>query len=571
MNRNLLAFLMLCLTVTTSSLFAQTVITDASINAGDNITWTADTEYLLDGFVYVEAGATLNIEAGTVIKAREIPSSNDLASTLVIARGGTINAIGTSDAPIIFTTELDDVEDATDLAPTDRGLWGGLILLGNATIVNDGQLEEVVEGLPADDARSLFGGNDDNDSSGRISFISIRHGGAELAPGEEINGLTLGAVGSATQIDHVEVYANSDDGIEWFGGTVDVKYAAVSFCGDDAFDWDLGWRGRGQYFFGLTGDDDGDNSAEMDGAKPDAGTPPSNPYILNATYIGAGQGAAAKNEHALLFRDGSQGTYANSIFTDGANYCLQVEDRASGTDSYQYFQAGQLQLQNNIFWAFGEGNELNTSGNGCIQVTEDAEDPTAADLVSALAAMGNVAADPMIGGISRTQDGALDPRPNGAGSAYDDGALAAIPTDDFYTPSSFKGAFCDDGVWVQKWTALAHNNVLGANVPFTGNANCDVMTSVDFIIEENGYLMTQNYPNPVVDNTEIMISLPETTAVSLTVYTMDGKVVANIYTNDRLAKGDHVVTFDASHLAHGMYYYSLETANATLTKAMIKR
>ncbi|MEL7021370.1 MAG: T9SS type A sorting domain-containing protein [Bacteroidota bacterium] len=549
---------MLALFATASTLVAQVVVTDASINAGETVTWTADNEYLLDGFVFVEEGATLNIEAGTVIKGKEIPSNTDLASTLIITRDATINAIGTSDAPIIFTSELDDVTAAGDLTPQDRGLWGGLILLGNATIVSDGQEEEIVEGLPVDDNRSLYGGTDDADNSGRLSFISIRHGGAELAPGEEINGLTLAGIGSGTQVDHVEVYSNSDDGIEFFGGTVDVTYAAVSFCGDDAFDWDLGYRGRGQYWFSIIGEDDGDNNAEMDGAKPDAGTPSSNPLILNATYIGAGANATAKNEHALLFRDGTRGAYANSIFTDGTNFGLQIEDVDSGIDSYQYYQDGALQLMNNIFWSFGQD---------LIQGTAAATPAIAAQLITD----NNVQADPQLRSISRTTDGGFDPRPSEDGPAYDQNALAAFPNDDFFTTSFFKGAFCDDGVWIQKWTALAQNNVLGADVPFSGNAGCDVTSVEDFVSVDNGFVLTQNYPNPVVTTTDIFFSLPEAATISLEIFTVDGQLAASIYDNERLIAGDHNVTYDASKLPQGFYYYSLKSGDLTITRSMMKR
>jgi len=345
-------YILLAIFTTANLSFAQIVIQDSDLVGGQTHTWTSDNIYMLDGFVFLEAGGVLNIEAGTVIKALESPSTSDNASALIISRGATINANGTAREPIIFTTEIDDTDDSGDLDDTDKGLWGGLIVLGNGIIGNTTP-ETGVEGIPAGESRALFGGSDDADNSGVLRYVSIRHGGAELAPGDEINGLTLGAVGSGTVIDHVEVFANSDDGIEFFGGAVSVTNASVAFCGDDSFDWDLGWQGTGQFWFSIQSEDDGDNGAEMDGAKPDDNVRFSNPTVFNATYIGSGNGASAKNEHALLFRDGTAGKYMNSIFTDFKDKALQIEDLDSGLDSRQRFEDGELVLANNLWWGFG--------------------------------------------------------------------------------------------------------------------------------------------------------------------------------------------------------------------------
>ena len=518
-------------------------------------------------FVFVEEGATLNIEAGTIIKGKQTPSSNDLASTLVIARGATINAIGTAAAPIVFTAEIDDENDPNDMFVDDRGLWGGLIILGNATITNDGQVEEAVEGLPAGDARSLYGGNNDEDNSGTLNFVSIRHGGAELAPGEEINGLTLGGVGAGTNIDYVEVIANSDDGIEWFGGTVSVSHASVAFCGDDSFDYDIGWRGGGQFWFSLQSANEGDNAGEHDGAKPDSATPSSNPAIFNATYIGAGIDGTAKNEHALYFRDGSRGTYANSIFTDFANFAIQVEDRASGVDSRSYMEAGELSIMNNIWFGFGEGTDLDAGDNGIIQATGDAEDPTAQFLIDHLVANGNTIEDPTLFGISRDTDGGLDPRPNIENDAAFTN-LATVPDGEFYETTLFKGAFCAGRLWIADWTALAEYGVLTPDVEFAGDV-CQTVNTEDLTGASNGFFLEQNAPNPIVGTTNIAFELPTTSNVSLVVYDMNGKIVQQLLNNTKLTAGQHNIEFDASALANGTYVYSLFNANVTLGRVMI--
>jgi hypothetical protein len=545
------------------------VITDADLGTG-TYTWSSDTTYILDGFVYLEDGGSLTIEPGTVIKGAAIPSTDDLASTLIIARGATIDACGTKDDPIIFTAEDDDIFDPADIQYEDRGLWGGLIILGNATITDEAN-EEAVEGLDANDPRSFYGGNDDSDSSGSLCYVSIRHGGAELAPGNEINGLTLGGVGSGTTLRFIEVIANSDDGIEFFGGTASIKNFSIAFCGDDALDWDTGWRGNAQFGFVLQSDDNGDNAAEMDGAKPDANTPSANPQIYNVTYVGSGVNGTANNEHALLFRDGTRGRYSNSIFTDFANFAIQVEDRASGVDSRSYMEAGELVISNNIWFGFGEGNELNAGPNGFIQATADAEDPTAQFLIDHLAANGNSVEDPQLGGISRDNDGGLDPRPAMDGPAYITDARETYPIDeDFFTPVLYRGAFCASGVWIADWTALAQYGVLNASIPYVETDNCDLATSTESLVKsENGYKLIQNAPNPVRNITQIQFELPRTVNVSLTVYDINGKVVADLISNERRQAGTYNVTYHAGNLQSGVYFYTLTSEDVRITKPMV--
>lgn len=231
-------------------------------NITSDVTWESDKVYVLGGRITVESGATLTIQPGTVIKAEAGTGAN--ATALLVARGGTLIAEGTADAPIIFTSIADEITPeqvaggdfaSPNLDPDINGLWGGVIVLGNATISasnedTDEDLNEVqIEGIPSTDTNGLYGGNDDGDNSGVISHISIRHGGANIGAGNEINGLTLGGVGSATTINNVEVVANQDDGIEWFGGTVNVNNVVVWNAGDDAIDTDQSWAGTLDNFF----------------------------------------------------------------------------------------------------------------------------------------------------------------------------------------------------------------------------------------------------------------------------------------------------------------------------------
>ena len=193
-------------------------------NIKQNTTWYADTIYQLGGRIAVEDGATLTIQPGTIIKGEAGTGAN--ATALLIARGGKLIAEGTASMPIIFTSVADEIsqEDiasgnfaSPNLDPDVNGLWGGVIVLGKATISASNTAGDVssvqIEGIPTSDQNGLYGGTENWDNSGVIKYVSIRHGGANIGAGNEINGLTLGGVGSATVIDHVEVVANQDDGI----------------------------------------------------------------------------------------------------------------------------------------------------------------------------------------------------------------------------------------------------------------------------------------------------------------------------------------------------------------------
>jgi len=217
---------------------------DVNLNIDADVTWTSDNIYILDGRIAVLDGATLTIEEGTVIKAREGSGTN--AKALLIARGGKLNALGTAAAPIIFTSIADQILPgeivSPNVDPTTNGLWGGVIVLGKAPISAAAPSVQI-EGIPPSDPNGLYGGTEPADNSGTIQYISIRHGGANIGEGNEINGLTLGGVGSGTTIDHVEIVANQDDGIEFFGGKVNVTNAIFWNVGDDSVDGDQSWGG----------------------------------------------------------------------------------------------------------------------------------------------------------------------------------------------------------------------------------------------------------------------------------------------------------------------------------------
>lgn len=244
-----------------------------SSNITSNTTWTAGNVYQLGGRITVTDGATLTIEPGVIIKGEAGTGSN--ATALLVARGGRLNANGTAALPIIFTSVADEITPeqvasgdfaSPNLDPTVNGLWGGVLIMGRAPISassDNGDVTEVqIEGIPTSDTNGLYGGNNAADNSGTIRYISIRHGGANIGNGNEINGLTLGGVGSATVIEHVEIVSNQDDGIEWFGGSVNVSHAVVWNTGDDAIDTDQSWSGTLDNFVIVT---PGDHCFELDG------------------------------------------------------------------------------------------------------------------------------------------------------------------------------------------------------------------------------------------------------------------------------------------------------------------
>ncbi len=268
-------------------------------------TWSGDSIYVLNGRVVVPAGVELTIEPGTIIKGKEGDGAN--ASTLIIAQGGMIDAQGTESAPIIMTSVLDNItvgqQAGTNLDETDAGLWGGLIVLGYAPISADAATA-LIEGLPANEAYAVYGGTDAADNSGSIEYVSVRHGGTLIGDGNEINGITLAGVGSATVVNNIEVVANVDDGVEFFGGSVNASNIVVWAQGDDAYDIDQAYSGTIDNFVYVAGPDS-DHGMEVDGPE---GTMGAGFTATNGTLYGMSAEIAD-------FRDSAMGTVQNIYIT----------------------------------------------------------------------------------------------------------------------------------------------------------------------------------------------------------------------------------------------------------------
>jgi len=286
------------------------ILVDANIS--ENTTWESGNVYVLGGRITVLNGATLTIEPGVIIKGQAGTGAN--ATALLVARGGKLMAEGTASEPIIFTSLIDEIEPgevaSPNLEPELNGLWGGVIVLGNAPISADAASMQI-EGIPASDQNGLYGGSVSDDNSGVIKYVSIRHGGANIGEGNEINGLTLGGVGSGTVIENIEIVSNQDDGIEWFGGTVSVTNVVVWNTGDDAIDTDQAWAGTLDNFIIVT---PGDECFELDGAEGTAVAAHTikNGSVLATTYDSEGEVDRAAEGLADLDNNG-EGDPGNSF------------------------------------------------------------------------------------------------------------------------------------------------------------------------------------------------------------------------------------------------------------------
>lgn len=333
-----------------------TVFTVTS-NITTNTTWETGKTYILGGRIAVVDGVTLTIQPGVLVKGQAGTGSN--ATALLIARGGKIDAQGTAALPIIFTS-VADLITPEDIAAGDfespnldadaSGLWGGLIVLGKAPIsasTNSGTVQVTefqIEGIPASDTNGLYGGTVADDNSGIIRYVSIRHGGANIGEGNEINGITLGGVGSGTTIEYVEVVANQDDGIEFFGGTVNVTNLLIYNPEDDGVDTDQGWSGTLDNFVVIAGSLT-DHTLEIDGPEGTALEGTSTGHTIKNGSIKGFIGASGAGSEMGDFRDGARATISNIYFFNFPDASLAAgrgDLTLSGTETATNFADGFL-------------------------------------------------------------------------------------------------------------------------------------------------------------------------------------------------------------------------------------
>ncbi len=410
---------------------------EVSGEISSDTTWVAATEYILDGVVIVSDGVTLTIEPGTTIYG------NDGRDMLVIARGATILAEGTADAPIVFTS-------AQDPGQRVRGDWGGVVINGSAPI--NIPLDEATAECVGGDA-ALYGGDNPMDSSGVLKYVRVEFAGGECAPEEELNGIAFHGVGAGTEVDYVQVHYNKDDGIEFFGGTVDAKHVVVTGIGDDSFDWTNGWTGRGQFWIAQQRGDDADNGIEADNkADNNDLTPRSNPTLYNVTLIGdPGTDLGEESDIGMLLREGTAGIYGNFIVVGFKDEGLRLDHTAT----YQQVVGGSLVVRNSIF----HDNRAGSFGDGSNKGEDDPSVTALVELANA-AGLAIMEVDPMLEHPYYHPGDGDEPEEFGVCPTEGSPALtnyAMPPNDGFFEAASYIGACDVGGDWFQGWINLSSN------------------------------------------------------------------------------------------------------------------
>ena len=303
-------------------------------NITANATLTSGSSYKLSGGLHVKAGNTLTIEPGVTIVAVD----DDAPDYILIEQGAKIDAQGTASNPIVMTSEL-----------KKSGAWGGIHICGRAhTNAGEGVLSEI--------GNAPYGGSDDSDNSGTLRYIRLEYTGFALDEEHEANGISFYGVGNGTTVEYVQAYKGSDDGFEFFGGSVNVKHMVVTDCTDDSFDWTEGWNGRGQFLVAYqSGEEECDCLMECDnnGNNFDA-TPVAHPILSNLTLVGDN---SANNTRGIRLRAGTQAEIYNSIITGKAK-CITLETEQteqallSGTSKLQHIaMSSDLDSENGIYTA----------------------------------------------------------------------------------------------------------------------------------------------------------------------------------------------------------------------------
>ena len=345
-------------------------------NITTNTTWTKNNIYELVDEVIVSGGATLTIEAGTLVEGRQGTFSGGVSSdgsALFIARDGKINAVGTPLEPIVFTC----------VGTKSKGCWGGISILGNASN-NDGTADSpIVAGRDATggckqkaaEGRTpkLYGGCNDDDNSGVMQYVRVEYAGFKFTATNELNGLALYGVGRGTTIDHIQVHAGLDDGIEFFGGTVNAKYIYLTANSDDSFDYTESFSGNVQFVIVQHDSLDSDKGLEMDNntSTPNA-LPRSTPKLYNFTVVGkqnvAGTSGASGNNSigGLHVRVGAQPKMFNFI-VQNFPFGIDIDNNETCTD---FNTAAGMQIGNSMFTQLGRKDASDTGDPAACGATE---------------------------------------------------------------------------------------------------------------------------------------------------------------------------------------------------------
>ena len=387
--------------------------TDTEISM--DTTWTNDTIYRIQHQVFVNSGATLTIEPGTLILAM---GQN---AVIVVEKGAKIMAEGRREAPIVMTCDA-------DVGLRESGCWAGLIVLGNAPMTRGTGLAEGV--IP--ETRPEYGGDDPMDSSGVLRYVRVEFAGVDFNPETQPNAFGFHGVGAGTVIDHIQAHEGEDDGIEFFGGSADCTYCVSSGSKDDSLDWAFGWQGMAQYLY-IQQDADGDNGIEADNDSSGFDrTPRSHPTIYNATMVGGLLQGTAHNGDGMRIRVGTAITARNVVLTGFGGDALDARDNSPG-----FFADGTSSIQSAII-------TMNGGASAADQIKG-----VAADLI------GYMDVAPML--VNVRYEANPDPRPMGGSPALAIGN-AATPPSGLDTGAQCVGAFCNDDNWLEEWTFFGYES-----------------------------------------------------------------------------------------------------------------
>ena len=391
----------------------------------EDLTLSADTLWLLRGGVFIgddESETVLTIEPGTTVFGETATNG-----FLAVRRGSKIMAEGTRDAPVVFTSSKEEGSRA-------RGDWGGVIINGRAPVnaCADDEGTGVCEAF-GEGGTGFYGGNDPTDDSGVLRYVRIEFAGRLISPDNELNGLALQGVGSGTTLDFIQIHMNKDDGVEFFGGTVNFKHILTTGIGDDNLDWTDGWQGKGQFFVAVQYEDAGDNGIEADNNGEDnAASPRSRPILSNVTLIG--QANSELSDIGMLMREGTAGEVHNAIVTDWNDRCLDIDNAETFTNA----EAGELVVANSI------ASCANLFG------AQD-DDPFSVESFFNEMNDGNIEAAPQ---LIDPRGAAPDFRP-ASGSPAAQGAV--VPQDAFFDQVTFKGGVDPVEDWTAGWTTSVRN------------------------------------------------------------------------------------------------------------------
>ena len=399
-------------------------------------TWASDSFWVLRGAVFVEEPARLTIDAGT-----EIFGEFATNGTLVIARGAQIHANGTAAAPIVFSSDQ-------PIGERRRADWGGLIINGAAPINVPGG-ESVGEG-----DTGVYGGNDPDDDSGHLRYVRVEFAGAEFSPDNELNGIAFQGVGRATEVEHIMVKFSKDDGIEFFGGTVEVKWVVLQGIADDSVDWTDGWQGKGQFIIVMQSGDDADQGIEADNNGDNNNlTPRSNPTLYNLTLVGdPDTNEGSESDIGMLLREGTAATIRNFIVTGFKEASIDIDQAVTFTQ----VTSGAVTLGSGII--FG-----NCVVGGCVSQFRPDTDDAAAPITTQAFVTGSpdvAFVDPLLADPFNLASPNFQPAP--ASPAINGIVAPSLPPNDgFFEVANFIGAVGPAGggqdTWWRGWTDFSVN------------------------------------------------------------------------------------------------------------------